>query len=1129
MFKYLSPEVNQFLRPISRLFGVALKGDDTEEPTKQLKQLHKIQHLREEYRARRLVRRYNAQDSWVSWLSKKLHYSRISAYSRSILTSKRNIYRLLCADLIADVYVCVLAICAIELGNPIAGTLLVDKPAWLWISLNVLSFFNLISFIVRIFFSRHPFTGRFATIFLIDCMTTYPQIASMFITNGRDIPIPNFLRAWVVVQRLQILLALRLEISANGSSPYDLLTVKIIRVLTNMGALIFSSTCAFQLAEMLFARIDHTTFNSLYFIVITFSTLGYGDIAPKSTIARIVIIFALVFAISFLPKALKDLAETFQTRQRGYLSYIADPDIPFVVIYVSHTRDVFLEDIIQTAVNSLSKPDAQMQDIFMPSPKTKLKNSSILSEYEELNSAARQKYHIVLMSSTHPSPHIQNLLKTQPYRSNITWIRGSPLEDNDLRRCSLEKAAACFMLADRGKNMHQSDAKDEDHSNVLRVWSVRRYAPATPVFVYNLRPESDVHVKPVSRQVICISSLKQMIMAFGALHEGSLTLITNLIHKIPNLQQYQKSWQIAYADGMQNDIVFGPFNPLFEEKLFCDLAWFLYAEFQVVLIGIHYKVPARVRGGVRPMFTYKDHYVLNPGANYVIPCKALVDKLVFIAHSRTDIKDISSLNASQFEKAWIKWHGVPSTKANPPTAENDLASMFHNSEEKDTVSGTLAPRQAPILGEYILPNEATKAHSPEMKPFLSAEDHGSHFKKSALPEEVKQIHGSPLKKDIREDAVPVKSLTRHRTPSNAVSPFLHTRHQSKTHLSHDSMSAIHFNMNTDQEIVLAHPVPPHHMILDRDLQTPYCHLWRYPVSLEDVLLTDVNMNDSDSMNSVDPEQSMHKSMKLLNHVIICSGDFEIWSFMCTMRASFLDKSELKPVVILCSIVPTQTEWKSLSVFPHLYIVRGSALRRKDIIRAGLYDASCVIMMRHLSGIPKAIELEERLHDSAPIMATHQIDFMMGEKYVITELSTKNNIKFLRAKFEMLDHLPTFHYNIQQCPIRPLEISQNYRSMDPDDLADGDEGKPLKADDNDIDILRYYSHNANSFKKANTSDPAFFAYVLEFLLRGLTENIGTLPFMHPDECWLAICLTRYCLNLFELPGLSILLRNYAASD
>jgi hypothetical protein len=61
------------------------------------------------------------------------------------------------------------------------------------------------------------------------------------------------------------------------------------------------------------------------------------------------------------------------------------------------------------------------------------------------------------------------------------------LEGNDLRRAGVRKAAACFVIADRSKGVHDDTAMDEDQLNVLRVWSIRKYAPKTPVFASNLR------------------------------------------------------------------------------------------------------------------------------------------------------------------------------------------------------------------------------------------------------------------------------------------------------------------------------------------------------------------------------------------------------------------------------------------------------------------------------------------------------------------------------------------------------------------------------------------------------------------------------------------------------------------
>lgn len=103
----------------------------------------------------------------------------------------------------------------------------------------------------------------------------------------------------------------------------------------------------------------------------------------------------------------------------------------------------------------------------------------------------------------------------------------------------------------------------------------------------SLRPETDIHVRPVSRQVVCVNSIKQLIFGMACLHKGSAVLLSNLVHNAPPLSQYTKHWQVHYgmcsskkridlfdlADGLNNTIHLGPFNPLFYGKRFSELSW----------------------------------------------------------------------------------------------------------------------------------------------------------------------------------------------------------------------------------------------------------------------------------------------------------------------------------------------------------------------------------------------------------------------------------------------------------------------------------------------------------------------------------------------------------------------------
>lgn len=93
----------------------------------------------------------------------------------------------------------------------------------------------------------------------------------------------------------------------------------------------------------------------------------------------------------------------------------------------------------------------------------------------------------MLVSNQVPSTAIKTLLSSRRYTRRVTFVQGSALEELDLKRAGVRSAAACFVLSDRSKEFNAHDATEEDHLNVLRVWSLRKYAPRIPVYVSNLR------------------------------------------------------------------------------------------------------------------------------------------------------------------------------------------------------------------------------------------------------------------------------------------------------------------------------------------------------------------------------------------------------------------------------------------------------------------------------------------------------------------------------------------------------------------------------------------------------------------------------------------------------------------
>jgi hypothetical protein len=95
-----------------------------------------------------------------------------------------------------------------------------------------------------------------------------------------------------------------------------------------------------------------------------------------------------------------------------------------------------------------------------------------------------------------------------------------------------------------------------------------------------------------------------------------------------------------------------------------------------------------------------------------------------------------------------------------------------------------------------------------------------------------------------------------------------------------------------------------------------------------------------------------------------------------MRASHLPIHKIKPILIVCSQLPTNEEWRPLSAFPKIYYMKGTPLKRNDLLRAGIQN--CVLVVLH--SLKKGKGLSELVYlDSTIIMASHQIDFMAPDK------------------------------------------------------------------------------------------------------------------------------------------------------
>ena len=195
----------------------------------------------------------------------------------------------------------------------------------------------------------------------MDLVTALPLIVTWgwgtFWAN-HDLWIPYFLRAWLITTRLDAILQSDSKIIAKLN--ITMLTEKLITLMGFLLCILYSSLCFFQFMEQQFGRQYYSTIECLYFVLVSVSTIGYGDISPNTIQSKIVIILMIVVLLAVVPRLLNEISETMTAQRAGGGRYLVRGDVDFNII-VGHFEDqhtwlFLLNQMLDKVLDPLVKP-----------------------------------------------------------------------------------------------------------------------------------------------------------------------------------------------------------------------------------------------------------------------------------------------------------------------------------------------------------------------------------------------------------------------------------------------------------------------------------------------------------------------------------------------------------------------------------------------------------------------------------------------------------------------------------------------------------------------------------------------------------------------------------------------------
>jgi hypothetical protein len=365
---------------------------------------------------------------------------------------------------------------------------------------------------------------------------------------------------------------------------------KIIRLVTSLAAIAFSAACGVQWAEFVFnsdPKNRISLFDAFYFTIVTISTVGYGDVTPKTVFGKVIVIFVILTALAIIPKILGGLLDAVANGTKGT------------------TNRVYFRTKYAVVVSM--DPDNEEQIIDM------------LEGLVDTRCAGGLK--VVLLCNHDLSITIKEILRRPKYNLAVIYIRGI-INYDTIKRSGLKHAEACFIL--RAKSSNETMA---DMDSILRVLTICSTVAHIPIFVYTISPDSEQFVCPPAQDTACLSELKQLLMGYNVLFEGTSTLVTNLLLHATQSKEVSFKWQDEYTDGSANHFSHFTVLPVFVGKSFCTVTWFLYQELQIIPIAVY---ASRQKHDQYKNTTTAQTILLNPGRDYIF---REGDQLIYIGQS----------------------------------------------------------------------------------------------------------------------------------------------------------------------------------------------------------------------------------------------------------------------------------------------------------------------------------------------------------------------------------------------------------------------------------------------------------------------------------------------------------------
>ncbi|XP_062937774.1 potassium channel subfamily T member 1 isoform X4 [Cynocephalus volans] len=591
---------------------------------------------------------------------------------------------------------CLLYIVRVLLEDPALGIgwapiLWVERKMALWMTQVIVAIISFLETMLLIYLSYkgNIWEQIFRVSFILEMITTLPFIITVgdqsprarcpspqppdrpppqiFWPPLRNLFIPVFLNCWLAKHALENMINdFHRAILRTQSAMFN----QVLILFCTLLCLVFTGTCGIQHLERAGENLSLLT--SFYFCIVTFSTVGYGDVTPKIWPSQLLVVIMICVALVVLPLQFEELVYLWMERQKSggnYSRHRAQTE-RHVVLCVSSLKVDLLMDFLNE---------------FYAHPRL------------------QQDYYVVILCPTEMDIQVRRVLQIPLWSQRVIYLQGSALKDQDLMRAKMDNGEACFILSSR----NEVDRTAADHQTILRAWAVKDFAPNCPLYVQILKPENKFHVK-FADHVVCEEECKFAMLALNCICPATSTLITLLVHTSRGQegQESPEQWQRMYGRCSGNEVYHirmgdSKFFREYEGKSFTYAAFHAHKKYGVCLMGLKREEDESI--------------LLNPGPRHTL---AASDTCFYINITKEEHSALTFAQAEKRPRGALAGRGLRPPVHRAIASVGTVAMDLQNTEFQPSQSGGGGGG-----GKLTLPTEnGSGSRRPSIAPVLELAD-----------------------------------------------------------------------------------------------------------------------------------------------------------------------------------------------------------------------------------------------------------------------------------------------------------------------------------------------------------------------------------------------------------------------